>query len=81
MIVWSTRVIQELYWVLVKKLHKNPLEVKKSIMMMSDFQIVTNDYEIILSAIDIQVLNQLSFWDSLIVASAVCFWRSSALNK
>ena len=69
-IVWSTQVIQEFYSVLTRKLGKEPLQVKKSIMTLKDFQLVTNDYNIILSAVDIQVLNNLTFWDSLILAAA-----------
>lgn len=69
-VVWSTQVIQEFYFTLTKKHGKDPQEVKSSISNLSTFQLVINNFDTIERAIDIQIINKISFWDSLIISSA-----------
>lgn len=69
-IVWSTQVVQEFYVVMTKKYKNDPKMVHAEIERFSSFQLVVNNMPIILSAIGIQQKNQLSFWDSMIVAAA-----------
>ena len=69
-LVWSTQVIQEFYAVMFRKYNVPSLQIKKIIDTFSHLECVVNDVAIIKNAIDIQVINQLSFWDSLIISSA-----------
>jgi len=69
-LVWSTQVIQEFTNVQINKYKIDPRTIKEFIDYFGTFELVTNTKEIILHAIDIQMINQLSFWDSLIVAAA-----------
>lgn len=70
-LVWSTQVMQEFYSVTTKKYNEDPLEIKASFSLFRNFELVVNDQVIIEKAIEIQVLNRLSFWDSLIISSAI----------
>jgi len=69
-LVWSTQVVQEFYHVMTIKLGQQPQEAKSLLNYFNEFELVTNNFEIIQQAIDIQVINQLSFWDSLIISAA-----------
>lgn len=68
--VISTQVIKEFYVVATKKLNIDPIIVKNIIHNFHNMETVNNDLEIIEQAIDISVISQLSFWDSLIIAAA-----------
>lgn len=68
--VISTQVIKEFYVVATKKLNIDPIIAKNIIHNFHNMEIVNNDLEIIEQAIDISVISQLSFWDSLIIAAA-----------
>ena len=68
--VISTQVVQEYYVVMAGKLKIKPHLVKELIKQL-DYQIVDVSFDIIIQAIDIQVDYQISFWDSLIVSSAI----------
>ena len=68
--VISTQVLQEFFVSAVKKLSMDPLDVKQVLAKFSNFEIITPDLELIHDAIDCSILNRLSFWDALIIASA-----------
>lgn len=68
--VISTQVIQEFYVVATKKLNINPLNAKDIIHNFENFEIVIISPQIIKDAIDCSILNQISFWDSLIIMAA-----------
>ena len=73
--VISTQVINEFFVVTTKKLKADPLLIKQIIGRLEYMEIVNADLEIIKDAIDISILNKLSYWDSLIIscaASAKC---------
>ena len=70
LLVISTQVIQEYYNVSTLKLGLDKLFVKNTIKYFDFYEIVLLQPTIILQAIDIQILNQLSFWDSLVVSAA-----------
>ena len=69
-LVISTQIIQEFYNVSTLKLGLDKLFVKNTIKQFDFHETVLLQPTIILQAIDIQILNQLSFWDSLIVSAA-----------
>ena len=68
--VISTQVLQEFYVVATTKLKADRIIVKNIIHNFCNIEIVQNDLELIEQAIDISVVSQLSFWDSLVVAAA-----------
>jgi len=69
-LVISTQVIKEFYVVAINKMKADPIIVKNIIHNFRNMEIVTNDLELIEQAIDISVISQISFWDSLIIAAA-----------
>lgn len=66
----STQVIQEFYVTATKKLNADPFVVKKILQTLKNLEIVVITPALIEKAIDIQIENKLSFWDSLIIAAA-----------
>jgi len=70
LLVISTQVMQEYYNIATLKLGLDKLFVKKTIEMLDVYEIIVLQPQVIFNAIDIQVLNKLSYWDSLIVSAA-----------
>jgi len=68
--VISTQVLQEFYSAITSKLRVDPIVAKNVLHSYRNMEIVTADLGLIEQAVDISVLFQLSFWDSLIVAAA-----------
>lgn len=68
--VLSTQVVQEFYVVATKKLKADPVVVKNIIHNFHNMELVNIDLELIEQAIDISILSQISFRDSLIIAAA-----------
>jgi predicted nucleic acid-binding protein len=68
--VISTQVINEFFVVATKKLKADPIVVKNIIHNFRNMEIVNPDLQLIEEAIDISVISQLSFWDSLVIAAA-----------
>ena len=66
----STQVIQEFFVVSTGKLKLDPLYAKQAISQF-DFDIINIDMDLINGAIDIHQEFQISFWDSLIIVSAL----------
>ena len=75
--VISTQVIKEFYVIASTKLKADQLVVKNIIHNFRNMEVVNNDLDLIEQAIDISIISQLSFWDSLIIAAAEkanCRW-------
>ena len=68
--VISTQVMQEFYVTVTRKLGVPPLVVKGVLKTFALFEIVQVSPPLIQEAVDCSILNQLSFWDSLILAAA-----------
>lgn len=68
--VISTQILQEFFVAATKKLGVDPLEAKSILRSFLNFEVVLVDADLIANAVDISILNKLSFWDALIVASA-----------
>jgi predicted nucleic acid-binding protein len=68
--VISTQVLQEFYVVATRKLGIEPLMAKGLLHDLSRFEVVQVQPSLISEAIDCSVLNQISFWDALILVSA-----------
>ena len=68
--VISTQVVEEAYNGATKKIKVVPAKARRWIEQFENFEIVNLDISIIKSGIDCSILNQLSFWDGLIIAAA-----------
>lgn len=68
--VISTQVLQEFYNAATSKLKIDKIVAKNVLHSYRNMEIVSADLTLIEQAVDISVLFQLSFWDSLIVAAA-----------
>ena len=70
--VLSTQVLQELFVSLTKKIPL-PIDGRKARTILEDlcaWDVVVNDEQSVLNAIDLKAKYQLSFWDSLILEAA-----------
>jgi predicted nucleic acid-binding protein len=67
----STQVWQEFYVTVVGKCGVAPLKAKAILQSMGWAELTVVRQEEIERAIDLQILNQLSFWDALIISAAV----------
>lgn len=68
--VISTQVLQEFFVASTRKLGVTPLAAKGVLKTFGVFEIVQISPTLIHEAIDCSILNQISFWDSLILAAA-----------
>ena len=71
--VLSTQVLQEFYIVVTRKIPK-PLEPGRArdiVESLLHWDVVVNDPEAVLEAIDLSEKHGLSFWDALVVQAAV----------
>jgi predicted nucleic acid-binding protein len=81
--VVSTQVLQEFYVTVTRKIPK-PLALAAAREVVADFlkwEVVVNDGQSILDAIDIQARHGFSFWDSMIIASAAAGGAARLLSE
>ena len=81
--VLSTQVLQEFYVSVTKKIPK-PLNIKLAKDIVRDFlkwDVIVNDGEAILGAIDIQLKYNYSFWDSMIIHAAISSGAALLLSE
>ncbi len=62
--------MQEFYVAATRKLHVATLAAKDILKTIRAFEIVQTSPDLIEDAIDCSILNELSFWDALIVSAA-----------
>lgn len=70
--VISTQVMQEFYVTVTKKLGIDPLVAKNILHTFENYEIVLMTPALVNEAIDCSIINQMSFWDSLIITAAEC---------
>jgi predicted nucleic acid-binding protein len=68
--VISTQVLQEFYVAATRKLGVPPLAAKGILKTFAVFDTIQVSPALIQDAVDCSILNQLSFWDALILAGA-----------
>ena len=68
--VISTQVLQEFYVSATRKIGVPPLAAKGLLKTFTVFDIVQVSPPLVHDAVDCSILNQLSFWDALILAAA-----------
>jgi predicted nucleic acid-binding protein len=69
----STQVLQEFHVTVTRKIPK-PLDLATAREIIADFltwDVVVNDGDAILKAIDVQEKHRFSFWDSMVIAAAI----------
>jgi predicted nucleic acid-binding protein len=79
--VVSTQVMQEFFVAATRKLGVRPLAAKGVLKTFTAFEIVQVSAALIHEAIDCSILNQLSFWDSLILAAAASAGCNTVLSE
>jgi predicted nucleic acid-binding protein len=79
--VISTQILQEFFVAATKKLHISPLEAKELAQKLGGFQCIQITTDIIYQAMDIMILNKISFWDALVVASALAGGCNCVLSE
>jgi predicted nucleic acid-binding protein len=79
--VISTQVLQEFYSAATRKLAIEPLKAKQLVRHFRIFDIIQVTPAMIESGIDCSILNQLSFWDGLIVEAASAAGCAAMLSE
>ena len=79
--VISTQVLQEFFVAATRKLGVAPLAAKGIVKTLAVFETVQVSPALIQEAIDCSILNQLSFWDSLILVAAASAGCGSVLSE
>ncbi len=79
--VISTQVLQEFYVAVTRKMGVPPLAAKGVLKTFGVFETVLVSTALIQEAIDCSILNQVSFWDSLILAAAASAGCSTVLSE
>jgi len=79
--VISTQVMQEFFVAATRKLGVEPLVAKGVLKTFSVFEVVQVSATLIHEAVDCSILNQLSFWDSLILAAAASAGCSTVFSE
>ncbi|MEK6583878.1 MAG: PIN domain-containing protein [Nitrospirota bacterium] len=71
--VLSTQVLQEFFVTVTNKI-SSPLDIVKAtgiVKNLSKWNVIVNDVNILLAAIEIHEEHKFSFWDSMIIAAAI----------
>jgi predicted nucleic acid-binding protein len=79
--VISTQVMQEFFVAATRKLGVDPLAAKGVLKTFAVFDIIQISTALIHEAIDCSILNQVSFWDSLILAAAAAAGCSTVFSE
>ncbi|RLB52532.1 MAG: hypothetical protein DRI34_14595 [Deltaproteobacteria bacterium] len=66
----STQVLQEFFVVVTRKAGVSPGNARAQILHLTCLDVVEIDADLVLGAIDLHLLDRISFWDALIVKSA-----------
>jgi predicted nucleic acid-binding protein len=69
----STQILQDLYVTLTRKIPRplKPAQAGEIVEDMLTWDVVVNDGQSVLMAVDLECREKLSFWDALVVAAAV----------
>ena len=68
--VISTQILHEFYVASTRKLNLTPLEARRQIDNLLDFEVIEINVPLIKEAIDCSILDQISYWDALVVVCA-----------
>lgn len=79
--VISTQVMQEFFVAATRKLEVPPLAAKGVLKTFTVFEIVQVSPDLIQEAVDCSILNELSFWDALVLAAAAAAGCSTVYTE
>ena len=79
--VISTQVLQEFYVTATRKIGVPPLVAKGVLKTFAVFEIVQVSPLLVQEAVDCSILNQMAFWDSLILAAAASAGCSTVYSE
>ena len=77
----STQILQEFFVAATRKIGVPPLAAKGVLKTLAVFETVQVSPALIQDAIDCSILNQVPFWDSLILAAAASAGCSRVLSE
>jgi predicted nucleic acid-binding protein len=80
-ITLSVQVLQEFYWVSTRKLKLPPSDARALVVLWSQKRVLQPGPELLLQAIDTSERYLISFWDALIVESAVATGCETLLTE
>lgn len=69
--VVSLQVLQEYFAISTRKLGVDPVVARRKLELFAQLSLVATDLDDVLAAIDLHRLHQISFWDALIIRSAL----------
>lgn len=79
--ILSTQVLQEFYSAATRRLGIEPLQARQHLRDFRIFDIVQLTPEMIDEGVGLSILNQLSFWDSLVLAAAITATAGELLSE
>lgn len=79
--VISTQVLQEYFVAATRKLGVEPAAAQRKVALFARLHLVQVDLDIIMAAIDLQRLHQISFWDALIGQAALAAGCTTLLTE
>jgi predicted nucleic acid-binding protein len=68
--VISTQVLQEFIATAIRKLALPPELIRERVAFYSGFEVISASVSLIMAALDLRGLHQLSFWDAMIIQAA-----------
>jgi predicted nucleic acid-binding protein len=68
--VVSTQILQESYVAAIRQLHADPIKTRAFLQRLPVGEVVTVTPELVFAAMDCCLLEQLSFWDALVLTAA-----------
>lgn len=80
-VVTSTQVLQEFFYTATRKLAMDMVLARAKVELMTALELVVIRPELILGAIDLTRLHSLSFWDALVVRSALAGGCTKLLSE
>lgn len=79
----STQILQEFYVIVTGKI-PHPLDIpsaRETVRRLSKWEVVPADVDAIISATELQERHRYSFWDSLVIASAIAGGANTILSE
>jgi predicted nucleic acid-binding protein len=67
----STQVMQEFYAAVTRKFNVAPVDARKIVQTMERFEIIPTTPNLIYEAINLHILEQIQFWDAMIIAGGI----------
>lgn len=80
-VVVSAQVLSETYTACVRKIGLDPVDARRLVHSISQFNVVAITAELVQQAIEISLLSRIKYWDALIIAAAKAGGCRSLLSE